>query len=68
MHVRRRRVARSAAVDDGDPPPGAAEDEGGAQPGCAASDHNYVITCFSMAGRCRERAAATFVAVSGNGQ
>ena len=70
MHVRGRRVARSAAVDDGDPPPGAAQDQRGAQTGGAAPNHNHVIPCVIHGPDAAEvgRKAATFVAVSGNAQ
>src|SRR5690606_19112817 len=43
VHAGRGGVARLARVDHGDPPPGAGEREGTAQPGGAATDHQYVV-------------------------
>jgi hypothetical protein len=50
VHLRRRCVARSAAVDDRDAAPGAPEDEGGTEPCRSAANYDYVIA-FVIHGR-----------------
>ena len=48
LHVGGRRVARLAAVDDGDPAPGPGQDQGRGQSGGAAADHDDVVLVMSF--------------------